>query len=67
MAGRLEHWQYESFIARFDDKSIEPAYVTFILDDAGKVTRVTLKPASPLANFSYDYRDLDFKPAEPVQ
>ena len=67
MVGRLEHWQYDSFITRFSDKSIEPAYVTFTLDDAGRVTRVTLKPASPLADFSYDYRDLDFKPAEPAQ
>jgi len=23
-----------------------------------------MKPVSPLADFSYDYRDLDFKPAE---
>jgi hypothetical protein len=23
---------------------------------------VTMKPVSPLADFSYDYQDLDFKP-----
>src|SRR5579863_3230504 len=28
MGGILEHWQYDSFITRFDDKTIEPAYVT---------------------------------------
>jgi CubicO group peptidase (beta-lactamase class C family) len=64
MAGRLEHWQYDSFITRFDDPAIEPAYVTFDLDEAGHITRITMKPVSPLADFSYDYRDLDFKPAE---
>jgi hypothetical protein len=62
MGGRLEHWQYDSFITRFDDKSIEPAYVTFALDADGHVARVTLKPVSPLADFSYDYQDLDFTP-----
>jgi hypothetical protein len=63
MGGALEHWQYDSFITRFDDKTIEPAYVSFGLDADGKVERVTLKPVSPLADFSYDYQDLLFTPA----
>ena len=62
MSGALEHWQYDSFIARFDDKNIEPAYVTFGLDADGKVERVTMKPVSPAADFSYDYQDLLFAP-----
>lgn len=62
MTGTLEHWQYDSFITRFDDKSIEPAYVTFGLDADGKVERITMKPVSPLADFSYDYQDLLFTP-----
>jgi CubicO group peptidase (beta-lactamase class C family) len=64
MVGRLEHFQYDSFLVRFEDKAIEPAYVTFNLDEGGHITHVTLKPASPLADFSYDYKDLDFRPAE---
>jgi CubicO group peptidase (beta-lactamase class C family) len=64
MGGRLEHWQYDTFVTRFDDKTIEPAYVTFGLDADGHVERVTLKPVSPLADFSYDYADLLFKPAQ---
>ncbi|MDP9008729.1 MAG: serine hydrolase [Pseudomonadota bacterium] len=64
MSGTLEHWQYDSFITRFDDKNIEPAYVTFGLDADGKVERVTMKPVSPLADFSYDYQDLSFTPAQ---
>lgn len=63
MGGQLEHWQYDTFITHFDDKTIEPAYVTFALDADGKVARVTLKPVSPLADFSYDYADLLFTPA----
>jgi hypothetical protein len=64
MGGILEHWQYDSFITRFDDKTIEPAYVTFGLDADGKVERITMKPVSPVADFSYDYQDLLFKPIE---
>jgi hypothetical protein len=65
MGGTLEHWQYDTFITRFDDRTIEPAYVTFNLDADGKVARITLKAASPLADFSYDYQDLLFTPAHP--
>jgi CubicO group peptidase (beta-lactamase class C family) len=62
MGGRLEHWQYDTFITRFEDKTIEPAYVTFGLGADGHVERVTMKPVSPLADFSYDYADLLFTP-----
>lgn len=64
MAGRLEHWQYDSFVTEFDDPAIEPAYVTFALDADGKVTGVTMKPVSVIADFSWDYQDLDLKPVE---
>ena len=50
------------FIARFDDKGIEPAYVTFGLDAEGKVERITMKAVSPTADFSFDYHDLNFTP-----
>jgi CubicO group peptidase (beta-lactamase class C family) len=63
MGGTLEHWQYDTFVTRFDDKTIEPAYVTFSLNADGKVDRVTMKAVSPLADFSYDYQDLLFTPA----
>ncbi len=64
MTGRLEHWQYDSFIARFDDPGIEPAYVTFGLDADGKVEHVTMKPVSPTADFSFDYQDLSLTPVQ---
>ncbi|WP_431469692.1 serine hydrolase [Sphingosinithalassobacter sp. LHW66-3] len=63
MGGRLEHWQYDTFVTRFTDPGIEPAYVTFALDADGKVERVTMKPVSPLADFSWDYQHLLFRPA----
>jgi hypothetical protein len=64
MSGRLEHYQYDTFIARLDDQTIEPPYVTFSLNADGKVDRVTMKAVSPIADFSYDYQDLLFAPAK---
>lgn len=62
MGGELAHWQYDTFIIQFEDKTIEPAFVTFGLNADGHVERVTMKPVSPLADFSYDYQDLLFTP-----
>ena len=62
MTGRLRHHQYDTFVADFDDPAIEDAYLTFALDAEGKVARVTAKPVSPIADFSFDYADLLFTP-----
>lgn len=64
MVGRLKHWQYDSFVTEYDDPAIEPSYVTFALDADGKVTGVTMKAVSKIADFSWDYHDLDLKPVE---
>ena len=64
MGGPLVHYQYDTFIARFGDRNIEPAYVTFGLDAEGKVERITMKPVSPTADFSFDYQDLLFTPVK---
>ncbi|QAY77997.1 serine hydrolase [Sphingosinicella sp. BN140058] len=63
LAATLEHHQYDTFKTRFNDPVVEPAYVTFALDAEGKVARITMQPVSPIADFSYDYRDLNFTPA----
>ena len=62
MAGRLEHYQYDTFVTRFDDPALEPAYISFALDAQGKVARATMKPVSPIADFSWDYQDLLLTP-----
>lgn len=67
MAGRLEHWQYDTWIARFDDNALEPAYLSFAFDKDGKVERIALKPVSPLADFSWDYADLNFTPTKAAE
>jgi CubicO group peptidase (beta-lactamase class C family) len=62
MSGPLVHYQYDTFVARFEDKGIEPAYVTFGLGAEGNVEKITMKAVSPTADFSFDYHDLNFTP-----
>jgi hypothetical protein len=59
----LEHWQYDTFKAVFRDNTIPDAFVTFALDETGKVDTMRMVPTSDLADFSFDYRDLLFRPA----
>lgn len=58
----LEHYQYDTFRTRYNDHSVEPAYVTFSLGAQGNVDRITMRAVSPIADFSYDYQDLLFTP-----
>jgi len=60
--GDLEHWQYDTFIARWRAKHLEDAYVTFALTPDGAVDRFQMAAVSPLADFSFDYQDLLFRP-----
>jgi CubicO group peptidase (beta-lactamase class C family) len=65
MVAPLEHWAYDTFLARWPDPLIEPAFVTFALDAAGKPARITMKAYSPVADFSFDYHDLEITPVAP--
>lgn len=62
MVATLSHHRHDTFRADWDDKAIEPAYVTFVLDAEGKVASITMKAVSPTADFSYNYQDLRFEP-----
>jgi CubicO group peptidase (beta-lactamase class C family) len=64
MEGPLTHYQYDTFRTNPALDWVEPAYVTFSIGADGKVDRVTMKPVSPAADFSWDYQDLLFTPAE---
>jgi hypothetical protein len=65
MEGALTHYQYDTFKTNPKLDWVEPAYVTFSIDADGKVDGVTMKPVSPVADFSWDYQDLLFTPAAP--
>lgn len=59
MEGALTHIADDTFKVVWNDHMIEPAYVKFNVT-GGKIGAVTMKPVSPLADFSFDYQDLHF-------
>jgi hypothetical protein len=61
--GALEHWQYDTFVAHWRTAGIPDAYVTFALTPQGTIESMKMAPVSPLADFSFDYQDLLFRPA----
>jgi CubicO group peptidase (beta-lactamase class C family) len=61
MDGPLEHVADDTFRAHWTDRGIEDAYVTFEIA-GGRITAIAMQPVSPLADFSFDYRDLHFRP-----
>lgn len=62
MDGPLEHVADDTFRAHWTERGIEDAYVTFRLEQ-GHISSIAMKPVSPLADFSFDYQDLHFRPA----
>jgi len=62
MEGPLQHVADDTFRAAWTDRSIEKAYVKFDVASR-KIEKLEMRPASPLADFSFDYRDLHFTPA----
>lgn len=61
--GTLEHWQYDTFVARWRTPGIPDAFVTFALTPRGTIESMKMTAVSPLADFSFDYQDLLFRPA----
>ncbi len=65
LVGELEHWQYDTFIARWDERELRAdAYVTFSLNPDGTIERVRMKAFSPATDFSFDFQDLLLKPVK---
>jgi CubicO group peptidase (beta-lactamase class C family) len=60
----LQHWQYDTFKARWRDHAMEDAFVTFTLKSDGTIDHFTMLAVSPLADFSFDYQDLYLTPAK---
>jgi hypothetical protein len=61
--GDLEHWQYDTFVARWRDRSLlADAFVYFSLKPDGSIEQMKMQAVSPLTDFSYDFHDLLFTP-----
>ena len=68
LTGDLEHWQYNTFIARWRNRELRAdAYVTFALKPDGSIDQVKLAAVSPATDFSFDFQDLLLVPAPPSQ
>jgi len=65
LVGDLEHWQYDTFIARWRDRELRAdAFVTFALNPDGSIDQAKMKAVSPATDFSFDFQDLLLKPAK---
>jgi CubicO group peptidase (beta-lactamase class C family) len=66
LVGDLEHWQYDTFLARWRDRELRAdAYVTFALEPDGSIAQVRMVPASSAVDFSFDFQDLRLEPVKP--
>lgn len=63
LKGTLEHYQHNTFIVRWHDRTLEAdAYVNFNLDEKGKISYATMKAVSRATDFSFDFHDLRLMP-----
>jgi CubicO group peptidase (beta-lactamase class C family) len=63
LVGALEHWQHDTFIARWHDRELRAdAYITFALNPEGTINEATMRAVSPATDFSFDFHDLLLKP-----
>lgn len=62
MTGRLEHFHHNTFWVRWQDPTIPDAYLNFQLDNQGAIETLRLEAVSDLADFSFDFQDLTFRP-----
>lgn len=65
LVGDLEHWQYDTFVARWRDRELRAdAFVTFSLNPDGSIDQAKMKAVSPSTDFSFDFQDLLLKPSK---
>ncbi len=63
LLGDIEHWQHDSFIVRWRDRSLNAdAFLNFALDPDGGIRELRMQPISPLTDFSFDFQDLRLVP-----
>jgi CubicO group peptidase (beta-lactamase class C family) len=58
LTGRLVHVGGDLFRTRFDEPGMEDAYLTFRIA-SGRAVSIATRAISPLADFSFDYKDLN--------
>ena len=59
LIGDLQHWQYDTFVVRWKDRSLRAdAFITFQLAPEGQVESAKMAPFSDEVDFSFDFQDL---------
>jgi len=62
LTGELEHFQYDTFVARWEDRSLfGDAYASFSIGVDGEVESIRMKALSPDTDFSFDFHHLDLR------
>ncbi|AIF47636.1 serine hydrolase [Dyella japonica] len=65
LVGTMTPWQHDTFIVRWNDRSLNAdAFVSYALDADGKIRDVRMQPVSPMTDFSFDFQDLRLSPAK---
>jgi len=68
LTGELEHWQYDTFVARWRDRTLNAdAFVSFSLKPDGSINQMKMQPVSPATDFSFDFQDLLFTQVKPAE
>ncbi len=66
LTGELEHWQHDTFVARWRDRELRAdAFVTFSLNPDNSIDQVKMNKFLPSTDFSYDFQDLLLKRKNP--
>ena len=62
LTGQMLPYKGSTWIVKWNDRSFDAdAYVIFSLDSEGKASGISMKPISPLTDFSFDFQDLDLQ------
>ncbi|MEP6926279.1 MAG: serine hydrolase [Ginsengibacter sp.] len=65
LTGEMLPYKGNTFVVKWIDRSLDAdSFVMFDLDNNGKASHMTMKPISPLTDFSFDFQDLDFTRAK---
>ena len=59
LQGTLQHWQHDTFLVKWDERTLNgDAFISFALDADGKPREARMEAASELTDFSFDFQDL---------
>jgi CubicO group peptidase (beta-lactamase class C family) len=66
LVGTVEPWAHDTFLVRWDQRWLNAdAFLTFSLDEDGRIREARIVPASELTDFSFDFQDLRLSPVKP--